>query len=295
VERYARGYNENSSGSSRSMAKTFLGTLVGVAVRDGRIRSLDDTVGQYVPELAPTMYGKVSVRDLLTMTSGVPYRENPNDPTSDLFPLQACTVKGEPGCLLRFVKDLGSRQATPAQPGTAFNYSSADSVVEAILLERAIGKSAAQYLSEKIWIPFGMEQDGYWNVEAPGSVVVGPSGVGATLRDYGRFGLYLMRAGVLPDGTRTLPDDWFAQALQPTAASVNAKRPYGFNVWLPNGSMPGPATFFGQGSSGQVLMVDPAKRLVIVKWAAWDNGPAQRAMREEDWSLFKAIAATVRD
>lgn len=291
LERYERGYTDRSAGSSRSMAKTFSGALIGVALREGKIRSLDDKVLEYVPELGGTMYGNVPLRNLITMTSGVPYRENPNDPTSDLYPLQACTTKNEKGCFLRFARELGSRKVTPALPGEVFNYSSADSVVEALVLERAIGMSPAQYLSEKIWIPFGMERDGYWNVEAPGGAVVGPSGVGAVLRDYGRFGLYLMREGVLPNGIATLPSDWMTQAIQPTVASVKARRPYGFNIWLPDGAMPGSArAFFGLGSSGQVLMVDPVEQLVIVKWAAWDNGPVQRAMRDEDWALFKAIA-----
>jgi len=315
LERYDRGYTEASAGSSRSMAKTFTGVLVGLAVNDGHISNVEDRVPKYLPELAGTLYSDVSVKQLMQMTSGVPYREDPADPTSDLHSLHGCLVKMQKDCLLPFLKELSSRKVPREQAGSTFSYSTADAVLAGILVERATGEPAAAYLSRRLWIPFGMEADAYWNVEAPGGHVFGGSGFGATLRDYGRFGLYLLRGGVLPDGRQTLPAGWMKEALTPSPASVKAGFPYGYHLWLHEGngargvglavdeamgspqpiSMPGGnSTFYALGNSGQVLLMNPAEGVVIAKWAAWDNASDERPLKNEDMVFFSAVVETLQ-
>jgi len=297
------------------MAKTFTGILVGLAVKDGQIRSVQDCVPSYVPELSGTMYTDVSVQQLMHMTSGVPYREDPADPASDLHPLHACLVKMQKDCLLPFLKELSSREGPPKKAGSTFSYSTADAVLAGILVERATGQAAPAYLSERVWIPFGMETDAYWHVEAEGGHVFGGSGFGATLRDYGRFGLYLMREGVLPDGRRTLPTGWMKEALTPSPASIKARLPYGYHFWLHEGNgvqgmglavdetigspqpiaMPGgSSTFFALGNSGQVLLMNPAEGVVIAKWAAWDDATPEGHLKNEDMVLFSAIVGRLQ-
>ena len=310
LERYDCGYTEASTGSSRSMAKTFTGVLVGLAVKDGHIGSVADRVSTYLPELEGTMYSDVSVQQLMQMTSGVPYREDPTDPTSDLHSLHGCMVKMQKDCLLPFLKELSSRRVPREQPGETFSYSTADAVLAGILVERVTGEPAAAYLSRRIWIPAGMESDAYWNVEAVGGHVFGGSGISASLRDYGRFGLYLVREGVLPDGRETFPVGWMKEALTPSAASIRARLPYGYHLWLHEGngaqgmglavdeamgspqpiSMPGgSSTFCALGNSGQVLLMNPAEDVVIAKWAAWDNASDELPLKNEDMVFFSAI------
>lgn len=311
LERYAKGNHERTLWASRSIAKSFTSTLIGMAIKDGYIKSVDEPVSRYVPELTGTLFEKVSIRQSLQMATGVPYTEDTLDPTTDIFPLQACTVGGQKGSFARFLVKLASRDngyLTP--PGSIFNYSSADAVLNGLIAERATGISPPTYMQEKIWQPFGMERDSYWNLEAEDGSAFTASGYGATLRDYGRFGLFILNGGVLPDGTKTLPDGWMNEALLPTAASLEASQPYGFQWWLhehqdilstkagavdpnqpdlapirPRGS---DTMFYALGSSGQVIAINPSENMVIVKWAVWDN-PTIDAARHDDAALFATI------
>lgn len=311
VERYTRGNTEHTLWASRSMGKSITSTLVGMAVKDGFIKSADHPVSRYVSELTGTLYEHVTLRQCLQMVSGVPYTEDYLDPTSDVFPLQACTVGNQAGCFLQFLVNLASRDngfITP--PGSVFNYSSADSVLNGLVLERATGVVPPAYIEEKLWRHFGMESNSYWNMEAEDGSAFTASGYGATLRDYGRFGLFILNGGVLPDGTQTLPDTWLADAVSPSEASLQASQPYGFQWWLheygnvlstkagavdpsspelppirPRGSE---TMFYALGSSGQTIAINPAENVVIVKWAVWEKPTPDRG-RYDDAALFAAI------
>ncbi|ARU15007.1 hypothetical protein A9D14_00980 [Croceicoccus marinus] len=308
LERYTRGDTAQTVSASRSMAKSVTSTLLGAAIARGDIASIDDTVATYVPELADTRYGPVTLRQLVTMSSGVHYYENPADPNSDLTDLQGC-FGSHKGCLLEFLHKIGTRPQNPeVGPGTSFHYSTADAVLNGIVVEHATGMSLPRFLSEAIWQRFGMEDAAYWNMETTDGSGFGGSGFGATLRDYGRLGLFLLHQGRLRDGTSALPHGWLAQATTPTGPSIAAGRPYGFAWWLPKGSvanspqigigvdeksgsapMTGQATaYYGMGSAGQVLLINPAERVVIVKWAAWPDEDRERNGRE-DAALFAAI------
>ncbi len=287
LERYGNGYTDQHAGTSRSMAKSMTSIMVGLAMKDGYIKSLEDPVSAYVPELQGTTYGDIPLRLVLQMLSGVPFTENATDPSTDIYPLLGCVHKNQKNCLVSFLKELSKHPgAVPKTPGSTFFYSSADSVLMGIVVERATKMPSSAYLSKRVWQPFGMERDGYWNVEAVDGNTYGGSGFGATLRDYGRLGLYLLRNGVLPDGTKTLPDGWMADSITPTKPSIDGKQPYGYYWWrptLPAGAMPGQeGTYVARGSNGQSLMVNPAENLVIAKW-----GPVNSS---DDTPMFAAIA-----
>ena len=304
LERYARGNDEATVWASRSMAKSITSLLVGMAVRAGHIGSVDDPVVRHVPELAGTFYDGVTLRHCLQMTSGVPYSEDYLDRSSDVARLQSCTVGGRRGAFLDFLKDLASRRDRKGNaPGSVFNYCSADSVLLGLVLERATGQTAPVLLERALWSTAGMEGDAYWNLEAPGGSAFTASGFGATLRDYGRVALFVLGDGTLPDGTRTLPDGWMRESLDPSQASLDAGSPYGFQWWLhehrgvvSNKIAAGPThlrgsstVFYALGNAGQVMLVNPAKDTVVVKWAVWASPADTEARRQQDQTFLAAL------
>ena len=301
LERYARGNDDSTVWASRSMAKSVTSLLIGMAVREGHIQSADDPVVRYVPELKGTFYDGVLLRHCLQMASGVPYTEDIQDPSSDVFALQACTVGGRKGAFLAFLKNLASRKDRKSQaPGSVFNYSSADSVLNGLVLERAIGEIAPVYLERRLWRGAGMEGDAFWNLEAEGGSAFTASGFGATLRDYGRLALFVLGGGRLADGSPLLADGWMRESLTPSQASLDAGSPYGFQWWLHEhqgkGSNKigashlrgGDTVFYALGNAGQVILVNPAANTVVVKWAVW--GPADADVRrQQDQKFFTTL------
>ena len=148
-----------------------------------------------------------------------------------------------------------------------------------------------------------MEEDAYWNLEAAGGSAFTASGVGATLRDYGRLGLLALAGGVLPDGTRIVPEGWLRDSTIPSRASIEAGTPYGFQWWLHehDGVLSskvgagdsrlrgGGSVFYALGNAGQVILVNPAEDTVVVKWAIW-GAPAQfEERRRQDRAFFAAL------
>jgi len=304
LERYARGNDESTVWASRSMAKSITSLMVGTAVRSQHIRSVDDLVVSYVPELEGTHYDNVSLRHCLQMTSGVAYSEDYQDRSSDVARLQLCTVEGKKGAFLAFLKDLGSRRDRKGNaPGAVFNYCSADSVLLGLVLERALGRTAPVQLERALWSRAGMEGDAYWNLEAPGGAAFTASGFGATLRDYGRLALVALAGGALPDGTDIVADGWMQESVIPSRASIEAGSPYGFQWWLHEHQgvvsskagagdsrlRGGSGAFYALGNAGQVMLVNPPEDTVVVKWAIW-GGPAQfDERRRQDRAFFAAL------
>ncbi len=304
LERFTRGNDESTVWASRSMAKSITSLMIGTAVRSQHIRSVDDPVTGYVPELRGTHYDNVTLRHCLQMTSGVAYSEDYQDRSSDVARLQLCTVGGKKGAFLEFLRELGGRRDRKANtPGAVFNYCSADSVLLGLVLERALGRTAPVQLERELWSRAGMEGDAYWNLEAPGGSAFTASGFGATLRDYGRLGLVALGGGALPDGTRIVPEGWMAESVIPSRASIEAGSPYGFQWWLHEHAgvvsnkvgagdaklRGGSGVFYALGNAGQVILVNPAEDTVVVKWAIW-GAPAQfEERRRQDRAFFAAL------
>ena len=164
LERYGLGFDAAGRWTSFSMAKSVTSTLVGAAVKDGHIRSLDDKVSAYIPEMKGSAYDDVSIRQLLTMTSGVKWNEDYADPNSDVARFNKHKPEDGVDSLVSYLRRL-PREA-PA--GTRWLYSTGETNLVGVLLGRATNKPLATYLSEKIWVPAGMEQPATWILSRSG-------------------------------------------------------------------------------------------------------------------------------
>lgn len=273
LERYAMGNTERSLWTSFSVAKSLTSTLIGMALRDGRIRSLDDTVDTYVPALRSSAYAGCSIRGLLRMTSGVAWNEAYTEAgDSDIAKLVQAFSSNQPGAVFELLRS----RPRAAPFGSVFNYSTGETYVLGAVLAAAIGGNLSDYLSSKIWGPAGMEADAYWMLDAPGGLEMGGNNFSATLRDYGRIGQFMLSGGA---GNSSLPTGWGALAGQPDTAltghgNLYPDYPlgYGYQWW----SFPGdPAVaphenaFTAQGIYGQFIYINPAHRVVAVVWSAW--------------------------
>jgi CubicO group peptidase (beta-lactamase class C family) len=259
LQRYGLGATANTRWTSFSVAKSFTSTLVGAALRDGSIHSLDDKVTRYIPELAAGAYRDVTVRQLLTMTSGVRWNEDYADPKSDVAMMyEGARQPGVP-LLVSYMSPLPREFA----PGERWVYKTGETDLIGILVTRATGKTLAAYLSEKIWKPYGMASDALWLKDEVDGTEAGGSGVSATLADYARLGQFLLDGGIA-NGKPALADGWIADATRKHADIGVPGRGYGYQWWTyDNGA------FAGIGIFGQLLYVDPARHLVVVQMAAW--------------------------
>ncbi|MFD9663157.1 serine hydrolase domain-containing protein [Rhodococcus sp. NPDC059968] len=276
-EQYAMGNTETSRWTSMSIAKSVTATLIGAALVDGAIGSLDDPIPQYVPELKDSAYKDNTIRQVLQMVSGVKWVEDgANDPygDNDIARMFNGVYGNDPSAVMELMRT----RPRAAAPGTVFNYSTGEAYVASTLLANATGKTVSDYLSEKIWRPAGMEADGYWMLDNPGGRELGGSCFQATLRDYGRLGQFIMTP---PEGV--LPKGWRDEAGKPqspiTQYDMYPDDPdhygYGYYWWcFPPGVVGarGPApTFMGMGHGGQRLYINPSERVAAVLWSAWPN------------------------
>ena len=269
-ERYQYDRKSDQKFTSFSMAKTLTGLLVGAALKDGAIRSLDDTAGQYVPELRESAYAEVTIRNLLHMGSGVKWDEGPSVMMgSDIvrrFTDATLRRKGAGGAsTVNWLKDSMSPQ------GTRFNYAGPDTEVLALVVRSATGKPLSQYLSEKIWAPMGAEGDASWVTDRAG-VEIGYAFFNARLRDYGRLGLFL--AEDLTRGDQSAVTQEFLLDATSADRQPDYLKPrmvsrryfgYGYQIWL----LPYKTrTFALVGSYGQRVIVQPEHRVVIAYTSA---------------------------
>lgn len=215
LERYAQGNTDTSKWTSFSTGKSIVSTLIGAAIKDGKIKSINDPVTNYLPQMRGTAYDGVTVRQLLQMTSGVKWNEDYLDPASDFSAMFKCIVDGKHNCIIGVMSKL----QRAAQPGTQFNYKTGETHLEGEVLSAALGgESLSSYLSRKVWAPMGMEADGYWLLESNNGQEFAGGSLSMTLRDYGRFGTFILKNGVIK-GTAVLPDGWVAESGQPVIDS----------------------------------------------------------------------------
>jgi len=248
LERYRLGHTETSRWVSYSIAKSVTSLLIGAAVRDGYIDNLDEPVTDYLPRLKDTAYQGTTIRHLLQMASGVAWNESYTDPASDV-----ARAGGANGiALYEYLAELPA----DGEPGAKFNYNTGETNLVGSLLRSAIGNNASSYLAAKIWRPM-MEHPASWSITA--DVELGGCCIHATLRDYARLGIYAMRGGVLPDGTKTLPDGW----MQESTTGSPGHPGYGYLWWLWDGG-----AYAAIGIFGQLIWIDPRTNIVIVTQSA---------------------------
>lgn len=303
---YGSGNTPDTLWTSRSVGKSVVSTLIGIALRQGHIQSLDDRVSRYDPQFDHTVWGNITIRQLLQHVSGVAWNEHYTNPASDFSQLTACEAGKDPYACVTTLVNTPDRKPVAA-PGHEWSYSSGGAWVLGDVLEKATGKTLAQNLQDNIWQPYGMTHDGVWHSYRKGQHDVGAHGFNATLEDWGKFGLFVMNEGVLPDGRKMLPDSWLKECSDWTRAlhSVTPSHPdgtYGFEWWhndvpatashvAPRNGMTAARTLWAIGIFGQLIAIDPEEKLVIVQWSTWPEAEPSFARQPLEASLmFNAIA-----
>ncbi len=280
-EAYQYGRTDRDRLISQSMAKSIMGILIGIAISEGAIKSVDDAAHTYVPGFEGTEYGKTPIRDLLHMSSGVDFGEERNG-SRDLDRLWRDMVLGS-GPTKGTIESLVQFNRRVAPPGTKFYYASIGPDVLGIVLRNAVNRSAADYLHEKVWELIGAEADATWLIDAQGFEVA-HGFFSAVLRDYARLGRMLAHDGAW-EGKQIIPSQWMIDAttvrpLDPFLAPGKAMPDfgYGYLMWL----LPGARRQFALvGDNGQRICVDPGSKLVMVQTALESSN--------ESWRLWSAL------
>lgn len=303
LERYALGNKPDSKLNSFSVGKSVMSTLLGAAIHQGHIRSVEEPVAKYLPEVRGSGYDVCSIRNLLEMSSGVQWQEGYRDGTSSFARMFDASINRRKGGIMEVMLALPRE----APPGTRFLYNSGESHVLGVLITAATGKRIADYLSERIWSRFGMEFDGSWTLESDDGQETTGGGVNAALRDYARFGLFVLSDG-MAGGERIVPQRWFAEASHPRADSpqVSYGLPtpgnplgYGYQWWSFPKTTGAPHTlhhegaFTGQGIFGRFLYINPRERMVAAVWSEWPD-PWVEAREYETYDFLSAAVAALR-
>lgn len=274
-ERYGLKNDESSRWIAFSVAKSVTSMLLGAAIHDGYVKSVDDPVTDYLPRLKGSAYEGATIKNVLNMASGVGWNEDYADPNSD--------VSKAAGFNAMELFDYLNTMEVVSEPGRVFNYSTGETNLVGAIVRAAVGNNEAAYLEHKIWQPFGMESDATWLVDAKYRAEIGGCCINATLRDYGRIGLFAMSGGVLADGTRVLPEGWMKASTSPSDANPG----YGYLWWLlPDG------TYAAQGIFGQLIWINEKTQTVIVTHSAWDHATGQDHA-DHRWAMVKAVHEAV--
>ncbi len=288
-ENYQLGTTGETRWMSMSVAKSITSTLIGAALKQGLIRSINDPVTKYAPELSGSAYDGVSIRDILMMSSGVKWNETYTDPSSDRRRLLEAQIAQQPGAAVAVMKSL----SRAAPPGTVNNYSTGETQIAGIVLHGAIHRPLADYLSERIWSRFGMEDDATWWLASPGGIEIAGSGFSARLRDYARFGLFFLNSGVA-GGEHLLPDGWMQQAGSPKVLKGGQKLEYGYfwwPAWSTDATPDAGGAFSAIGIFGQYLYINPKEHVVIAEWSARSKPEGMDII--DDMDFFAAATAAL--
>ncbi|MFK8105331.1 MAG: serine hydrolase domain-containing protein [Saprospiraceae bacterium] len=264
-ESYHLGMQKNTTHISWSVAKSFVSTLVGIALEEGLFESIQDPITKYLPQFKDTGYDGVKIKDILQMSSGVGFNEDYRDFNSDINRF------GRHFALGKSFESFALSLKNEKPPGTYNHYVSLDTQVLGMLLRKVTGKTLAAYLKEKIWDPMGMEYDAQWVIDQD-DVEMALGGLNVSLRDYAKLGLLYLREGQW-EGQQIVPKTWVKQAVTPTEPHLmpgattlsNSHFGYGFQWWIPQNWQ---GDYFAAGIYNQYIYVNPSKDLVIVKTSA---------------------------
>ena len=256
-ERYFNGYDQRSVNTSFSMAKSFASALMGLAIDEGYIKSVDEPITNYLPELLKKdkRFKSITIRHLLTMSSGIKYEEGATLPWSEA----ADDTKTYYSTDLR---ELALNCQIEGTPGQYFEYNNYNPLLVGMILEQATGTHVSHYLQEKLWKPMGMEADGSWSLDSKeDGFEKMESGVNARARDFARFGMLFAKEGNWR-GKQLISRVWVEESTRPDT-SADPSRDYQYFWWVntPNGKN----HFSAQGNYGQYIYVAPEKDLVIVR------------------------------
>ena len=291
-EEYGLDADAETRHTSWSVGKSFVATLIAMAMQDGHITSLDQTAETFAPQFEGTDYGRTSLRHLLMMSAGVEFNEDYGAPDSDIRNLfLGAAIMG--GNIDNIVADVERDR----EPGEDLHYVSANTQVLSAVVRSIYDAPLAQIVEDRIWQPLGMAGDASWNqnIQGDNGIAIGYCCLNARLDDYARFGQFYLQDGVW-DGERFLPEGWVRQATRPNAPfqepsedTIYAPRGYGLHFWMPNDPE---GEYFMAGVFGQYVWVDERRNIVIAKTAADQEwGPRTR----ESIAAMRALAAHYGD
>ncbi|WP_242117552.1 serine hydrolase domain-containing protein [Aestuariivivens sediminicola] len=261
-ENYSNGFQPTDTHISFSMSKSVISALIGIAIEEGHIKGIENTVTEYLPEFAGTGYDGVRIKDVLQMSSGVRFNEDYSDFYSDINIMGRYFAIGKP--MRKFAKTLVRER----EPGTYNHYVSIDTQVLGMILTEATGMSISEYMHKKLWEPIGAESDAFWIIDNEGmEFAVG--GLNCTAKDYAKIGQLFLDSGRW-NGKQVVPVAWVKASVTPDAPHVmpglrpnaRSKDGYGYQWWIPLGA---DDEFNAQGIYTQFIYVDPDKDMVIVK------------------------------
>ncbi len=255
LEEYNYGNEPATTWITFSVTKSVLSMMFGLAIADGYISSVDDLVVEYLPELKGSAYDGVTIEQVLRMSSGVAWNEDYADPDSDVSAMQYMHSEVD---LINYVKELDR----VAEPGTQFNYNTAETNLAGSVLKAATGMYLTEYANDRIWQGFGMEHDASWNLMGENEIEHGGCCINASLRDYGRIGQMALNNGVNAQGDELLPEGWMQQSLEP-APSFGG---YGYFWWLQDDGR-----YAATGIFGQHIHINPEENLIIAMHGKWDR------------------------
>ena len=280
---------------SMSVAKSFVSATLGIAVDEGFVKSIEQPITDYVPSLAGSAYDGVRIKDILQMSSGARWNEDYSDPDSDVMRFAEIFALG--GSLNEFTATLQRQRP----PGTFNQYNSADTQALAMLISQATGRSLSDYMTEKLWLPMGPENDAYWMLDAEG-VEMAFGGLNATARDYAKLG-ELFRLKGRRDGRQIVPEAWVHASITPDAPHLmagnnpNSDYPmgYGLQWWVPEGTE---GEFSAIGVYNQFIFVNPTRNTVIVKLSANNAYATDEEIAGDSelatFSLFRAMNKSIQ-
>ncbi|HEV2621924.1 MAG TPA: serine hydrolase [Frateuria sp.] len=284
LQRYAKGFGPEQRWTSFSVAKSVTSALLGIALQQGYIHSMDDTLGTYIPELRNSAYADVTVQQLLTMTSGVRWNEDYADARSDVAQMYLGACVGGRAHVLSYLMKMPRQW--PA--GTHWNYNTAETDLLGILVQRATHRSLAAYLSQTLWQPYGMASDAYWIKDECDGSDTGGSGLSATLGDYARLGQFMLDGGRI-GGRPVIAGAWLQGAVRRQTGVDEPDRGYGYLWWTDTDG-----SYAAIGIFGQMVYVDPARKLVIAQVAAWPQATG-KALVQARREFVAAVKHAVDD
>ena len=290
-EKYWLTGGETVQWISMSMAKSFISTLIGIAIEQGHINNIDEPISDYVPELQNSAYNNVRIKDVLQMSSGASWNEDYSDPNSDINRWSKVFALG--GSFDEFITTL----TNDFKPGSLNHYNSMDTQALGMLLTRATEKSITNYMTEMLWHPMGAENESYWLLDSEG-MEMAFAGLNATARDYAKLG-ELYRLGGKLKGQQIVPELWVQRSITPDAPHLmpgdnplsDYPMGYGFQWWIPEGNN---NEFCAIGVYNQFIYVAPNSDMVIVKLSAnsaYGTSPEESMSSElETLEFLRAVA-----
>jgi len=253
-EKYWDGYNNSSLSGSFSMAKSITSLLIGVALKEGRIKSLQDPVGNYLPEFADGEKAKIKIIHLLTMSSGTDWNESYMNPFS---------VTSEAYYGSDLYKTATGVKAIKA-PGTLHYYKSGDTQLLGLILEKATGKSLSDYAAEKLWQPMGAQHPALWSTDHEKGNEKAYCCFNSNTRDFARIGKLMLDSGKW-NGTAIIDSTYYTNSIKACGIVDEKGRAcdyYGYQWWI---DPEHPEIFYARGILGQYIIIIPSKKTIIVR------------------------------